>query len=147
MICTPPWTARPWTGVDTVNGKRITQRGFTAIELLLVLAMVALIASLAMPVVSKSITRAKESALLESLQTLRKGIDDYYADNGSYPPSLETLVDKRYLRKLPEDPVSEEPWELVWRETTVAGKPIRGIADIRSAAAEAANDGSPYNTW
>lgn len=130
-----------------VNGKRNRQGGFTAIELLLVLAMVALIASLAMPVVSKSVSRAKESALKDNLQTIRKGIDDYYADNGSYPPSLETLVEKRYLRSIPEDPVSQAPWDLQWRETAVAGKPLRGIADIHSSATATTDDGLAYNTW
>src|SRR6185312_11269908 len=82
-------------------------RGFTLIELLLVLFLVALLASLVGPALTSGIQRARESALKEDLHVLRKALDDYYADNGSYPPELQVLVDKRYLRNVPVDPFTD----------------------------------------
>jgi len=130
-----------------MRGKPGNSRGFTAIELLLVLAIVALLASLALPAVNKSIERARESALRENLQVLRKALDSYYADNGVYPPSLETLTERRYIRAIPPDPITDNPWDLVWSETSLTGKPQKGIRDIRSASDKVSMDGSRYDQW
>ncbi len=121
-------------------------RGFTLIELLLVLLLVALLASLVAPVVTGGIQRARESTLKEDLYALRRAIDDYYADTGAYPGELEELVKKRYLRRVPTDPLTEkrDTWVLVRSDEEKAGK---GILDIRSGSQEQASDGSYFKDW
>lgn len=105
------------------------------------LMLVALLASIATPMVTKSIERAKVSTLMESLFVIRKAIDDYYADNGKYPASLEDLVTERYIRKIPEDPITESKssWVLV-REKKGAGN----IINIHSGSNKKTTDGTPH---
>src|SRR3989344_6727715 len=122
-------------------------RGFTLIELLLVLTLVALLASLVAPVVTNTIQHARESALKEDLFTLRKAIDDYYADTGAYPADLEVLAQKRYLRKIPADPMTDrrDTWVLVHAEDA-KGKD-GGVIDVHSGSEEKGGDGVPYKEW
>jgi len=123
-------------------------RGFTLMELLLVLALIALLASLVTPVVTGSIHRARESTLKENLFTMRKAIDDYYADNGGYPAELELLVQKRYLRKIPTDPITDrrDSWVLVRTDDDSQGKGS-GIIDVHSGSDEKDGNGAPYKEW
>jgi type II secretion system protein G len=120
-------------------------QGFTLVELLLVLLIVALLASLTAPVVTNSVQRARESSLKQSLQVVRKAIDDYYADTGAYPPTLEALVEKRYIRKLPKDPVTDrvDSWVLVRSREGQSGAE-GGIVDVQSGSEEKSSDGTPY---
>jgi len=134
-------------------------RGFTLIELLLVLTLVALLASLVAPVVTGSISHAKESALKETLYTLRKAIDDYYADTGGYPADIDVLVQKRYLRKFPLDPFTgnKDSWVLVRADTAGDGKSGDGksagdgkgggIIDVRNVSEEKGSNGVSYKEW
>jgi general secretion pathway protein G len=121
-------------------------RGFTLFELLLVMLVVSLLASLVAPVVVTGIQRARESTLKSDLYALRKAIDDYNVDNGTYPAELDDLVKKRYLRRIPPDPVTEkhDTWVLVRAEDEQAGK---GILDIRSGSPDKATDGSYFRDW
>jgi len=124
------------------------RRGFTLVEMLLVLMLIALLATLVTPVVTGGIARARESTLRADLYALRKAIDDYYADIGAYPQDLDELVTKRYLRRIPPDPVTEsrETWVLVRAEDDKAAKG-GGILDVRSGSPELARDGSPFKDW
>lgn len=124
---------------------RIRWAGFTLIELMVVLVVLALLAGLAAPVVTSSILRAKESALKHNLYTTRKAIDDYFADKGVYPESLETLVEEKYLRTLPVDPIAGkgEGWEFI--ESDQLETP--GIIDLKSVADISARDGTYYSDW
>ncbi len=119
--------------------------GFTLIEMLVVLAILALLLTLASPKYFNSIDRAKEAALLQDLTTLRDSIDKYYADNGRYPSALEDLVDKKYIKKLPIDPItdSNETWLITPPEPPLEGD----IFDIHSGAQGNAHDGTPYANW
>lgn len=117
-------------------------KGFTLVELLLVLVLVALLASLVAPVATKLVNQAKESALKENLQVLRKAIDDYYANTGHYPESLAQLADKRYIRKLPVDPMTD--FANSWIEVTGEGG---GIVDVHSGAGGNGSDGRSYSDW
>ena len=121
-------------------------RGFTLIELLLVLLLVALLASLVAPVVTGGIERAREATLKTDLYALRKALDDYNADTGAYPTELEELVKKRYLRRIPTDPLTEkrDTWVLVRSDEDKGGK---GILDIHSGSQERASDGSYFKDW
>ncbi len=119
-------------------------KGFTLVELLLVLFLVALLASLVAPVATRSIDQAKESALKADLQVLRKAIDDYYANTGRYPQSLSLLVDKRYIRSVPVDPLTDRATSWIENRIQETGG---GISDVHSGAEGNASDGKPYHDW
>lgn len=117
-------------------------RGFTLIELLVVLAIVALLCTLASPQYFQSLGQSKEAVLVQNLQTTRETIDKFYADTGRYPESLEELVEKRYLRSLPVDPITEgTAWLLIAPESTDEG----GVYDIQSSAQGNRRDGTPFS--
>jgi general secretion pathway protein G len=121
-------------------------RGFTLIELLFVMLIVALLAGIVGPVLVSSIGNARESTLKEDLFVMRKAIDDYYADNGKYPGELSDLTDKRYLRRIPADPLTDrmDSWVLV-RVTSDNG--AGGIVDVHSSSSGTASDGTLYRDW
>jgi general secretion pathway protein G len=122
-------------------------RGFTLIELLVVLAIVALLASIAAPRYLGSLEQARETSLRASLAALRDAIDQHAADRGKLPERLEELVERRYLRELPEDPFTGR------RDSWIALAPApdamhaSGLADVRSGAAGRGRDGSLYADW
>ncbi|GAA6133197.1 prepilin-type N-terminal cleavage/methylation domain-containing protein [Halopseudomonas sabulinigri] len=124
--------------------QRLSTRGFTMIELMVVLAVVALLLTLVAPRYFHQEELAKEQALQYNLQMLRKTLDDYKADKGKYPRSLQELVTTRYIRVIPPDPLtgSADSWLLIPEEH---GK--QGIYDIKSAARGVASDGSRYADW
>lgn len=117
-------------------------KGFTLVELLVVLAIISLLLTIALPRYFSSVDKSKEVALRENLQVLRSGIDKYYADRGEYPAALADLVTQRYFRKVPLDPVTESAttWQLL--PSADADKP--GVADIRSGAKGKTRDGIPF---
>ena len=124
--------------------------GFTLIEVLVVATLIAILAAAVMPQYKKSIRSTKEATLKKNLFILRDVIDQYYADKGQYPGTLETLVDERYVRKIPRDPITgADDWELIYEELTVEDAPeaIPGIFDVRSSSPQQALDGSYYNEW
>lgn len=131
------------TRIGETSGLR-SGRGFTLVELLLVLFLVALLASLVAPVATRSVDQAKESALKEDLKVLRKAIDDYYANTGKYPQNLSQLVEKRYIRRIPVDPLTERETSWIENRAEDAGG---GINDVHSGAEGNASDGKPYHDW
>lgn len=128
------------------SGKNSSKNnGFTLVELLVVLAILALLLTLAVPRYFNGIERAKEVTLRQDLTTLRESIDKFYADRGQYPKTLEDLVERKYIRKLPIDPITESDatWVLVAPEPPLEGD----IYDIHSGALGTAKDGSKYADW
>lgn len=123
------------------------QHGFTLIEVLVVIVLISILAAIAVPVVSGSVERAREAALKENLQVMRKSLDDYFADHGRYPANLQTLVDQRYLRFIPEDPVLDSPTQKWETELTRYSDGGQGIHDIHSTSGGTATDGSRYADW
>lgn len=128
-------------------GKHITfsKRGFTLVELLVVLAILAMLLTLAVPRYFAGIERAKDATLRQDLNILRESIDKFYADNGQYPKELEQLVEQKYIRKLPIDPItnSSETWLITSPEPPLAGD----VYDVHSGALGTANDGTKYADW
>jgi general secretion pathway protein G len=124
------------------SGSKST-RGFTLLELIVTLAIIGLLVSIATPRVLGALETAKEASLKSNLAVIRTAIDNHFKDNGIYPSSLEILVEKRYIRNLPTDPVSEE---VGWIEIGhPAGLP--GVYDLKSASTRVASDGRPYSEW
>jgi general secretion pathway protein G len=121
------------------------RQGFTLIELLVVLGIVALLLTLAVPRFFPSVERTKETILQENLRNTRAVIDQFYADTGRYPESLEQLVEKKYLPALPFDPVadSDSSWVIVPPEEEGKG----AVYSIRSSAEGKGRNGKPYAEW
>ena len=122
------------------------QRGFTLLELIVVMTIVALLASIAAPRYFDSIDRARDRVLMHNLNVLRDAIDKFYTDTGAYPASLADLAAKRYVRKVPEDPVtgSAATWVVVGPP---AASGLAGVYDVKSGATGMAMDGTPYGAW
>jgi general secretion pathway protein G len=122
------------------------RRGFTLIELLVVMAVIATLLTIAVPRYFQHIDRAREATLRESLAVMRDAIDKYRADTGRYPEALEDLVSRRYLRKVPPDPITEsiETWVIV-PPPDDPGQ--RKVWDVQSGAEGQGRDGSEYRTW
>ena len=120
-------------------------KGFTLIELLVVMAIISTLLALAMPRYFRSEDRAREAALRHDLAVMREAIDRHYGDTGRYPPSLQELVARKYLKRLPADPItgSDETWVAVPPRDRDKG----GVSDVASGAAGAGRDGTPYAKW
>lgn len=126
-------------------GLRLRKNGFTLIELLVVMAIIATLLMIAVPRYFNSVDKSKEAVLRQNLALTREVLDKYYGDNGKYPDSLEDLVSKKYLRSLPEDPISgnSTDWLIIPPDSPEKG----GVFDIRSGAPGNARDGSAYKDW
>jgi general secretion pathway protein G len=129
---------------------RSGSRGFTLIELMIVMAIVGIILSMAVPIYQKSIIRSKESVLKQNLFTLRTVIDEYTYDKQKAPQSLQDLVQQGYLRGIPVDPMtgSDSTWRIIMEDamnSTSQNEP--GIYDVRSGSDAKSLEGTPYSEW
>jgi general secretion pathway protein G len=125
-------------------------RGFTLIEVLIVVALVVVLASVAMPLYRNAVRRSDEAVLKEDLFRMRDTLEQYYADRNKYPASLQDLVSEGYLREVPTDPIthSADTWMTIPAEPD-ANNPIAepGVANVKSGADGTALDGSRYADW
>ncbi|MBI4998637.1 MAG: prepilin-type N-terminal cleavage/methylation domain-containing protein [Rhodocyclales bacterium] len=128
-----------------VSRPRVRPPGFTLIELLVVMSIIAMLLALAAPRYFNSVDKSKEAMLKQTLVITREALDKYYGDNGRYPDDLETLVSRKYLRKLPYDPVtgSSSTWIVVPPDNPEKG----AVFDVRSGAEGASRDGAPFRDW
>ena len=126
--------------------RRVRVAAFTLIELIVVLAIIALLVAVAVPRYFNNVERAKEAALKQNLSVMRDALDKYYGDLGVYPIALDELVSKRYLRKLPEDPLTQS--SATWITVKPPGEGNRtGVYDVKSGAAGNSLDGVPFADW
>ena len=136
--------------MDRWNLRRRCQAGFTLIELLVVIALISILAGMAVVQYRNSIQRTQEATLKTNLFRMRDAIDQYYADKGKYPASLEALVSDQYLRKIPEDPFtkSSDTWQTVPAEPD-PGNPSAdpGIYDVKSGAQGQSLEGTSFSDW
>ncbi len=125
--------------------KLTKQQGFTLVELLVVMAILMLLLTVAAPRYFSGIDRAKEAALKQTLQVVRDAIDKFHADNARYPESLQELAERHYIRQVPVDPLTEsgETWIVVKPDEDIPGD----LYDLHSGAEGQAKDGSLYAEW
>ena len=130
--------------------RRLRQRGFTLIELMVVISIIVILLSLAMPNYSKSILHAQEAALRDDLHTMRSVIDQYTLDKQKAPVSLQDLVDAGYIKQLPMDPFtkSRETWVPVTDDSLLSpDQTAPGIIDVHSGSDLVSSEGTAYSTW
>lgn len=123
------------------------RRGFTLIELIVVMAIVALLTAIATPRYFQSVERARENALKNSLSVMRDAIDQFAADKGRYPRSLAELADVHYVRELPEDPFTGRRDSWIELQPPPDAGVEHGLYDVRSGAAGRGSDGRLYADW
>ncbi len=121
-------------------------RGFTLMELMVVMAIIASLMTLALPRYFNSVERSREAVLRQDLHIMRDAIDKFLADRGRYPTTLEELAERRYLRRVPVDPVTESAstWVVV---APPEGEGREGVYDVRSGAPGSSLDGEAYESW
>jgi general secretion pathway protein G len=128
----------------------IHQRGFTIIELLVVLALISILATMGMAQYRLGIVHAREAVLKTDLFDLRDAIDQYYADKGQYPGALDALVSDGYIRKIPVDPFTNaaDTWQTIPSEPDPNNPTaIPGIYDVKSGSEQTAINGTKYSEW
>lgn len=126
------------------------QRGFTLIELMVVMAIISVLLAIALPIYEKSIIRSKESVLKNNLQQIRMMIDEYTVDKQQAPQTLDDLVSGGYFRAIPQDPItgSNTTWRITMEDTPVGGSQSPpGIFDVHSGSDKTSLEGTPYSEW
>ena len=126
------------------------EAGFTIIELLVVLALISILATMGMAQYRNGQIHAREAVLKTDLFDLRDAIDQYYADKGMYPTTLDALVTDGYIRKIPVDPITNaaDTWQTVPSEPDPNNPTASvGVYDVKSGSDQTALDGTPYNNW
>jgi general secretion pathway protein G len=133
----------------TTRASRL-RRGFTLIEMIIVIALISILVSIAIPVYRQHLLHAKEAVLKEDLYSMRNAIDQYVQDKGKAPQDLNDLVTAGYLRLLPKDPFTESnsTWQPVQEDVlTSVDQTEPGISDVHSGSSATGSDGTAYNTW
>jgi general secretion pathway protein G len=124
------------------------QRGFTLLELMIVMSILVILAAIALPQYQRTIIRTRETVLRDDLVQMRKAIDQFAADKGKLPQSLDETVAGGYLRELPEDPITgQKDWNQIIGDDPAALDGGQGVIDVHSSSGDTSTQGTPYSEW
>ncbi len=122
--------------------------GFTLLELMIVISIIVILAAIALPQYQKSVRHAQEATLRDDLFQMRKLIDQYAADKGKLPASLDDLVSAGYMRDIPVDPITDDKnWNVTLGDDPTSTEAGQGVTDVHSASSDSSVAGTPYSEW
>jgi len=135
-------------GLLTAHRLLLVAAGFTLLELMIVISIIIILASIALPQYQKTIMHARETVLRDDLFKMRSLLDQYAADKGKLPQSLDDLVTAHYLREVPKDPITDnKDWTVVTGEDPFSSEGGTGVTDVHSSSGDASTEGTPYSEW
>jgi len=130
-----------------VTGK-LRNAGFTLLELMIVISIIIILAAITLPQYQKTITHTRETVLKDDLRKMRTLIDQFAADKGRLPQSLDEIATEGYMREVPTDPFTgQKDWNITTGEDPNSLEGQSGVTDVHSASAEVSTEGTPYNEW
>jgi len=132
----------------TAHRSLLRAAGFTLLELMIVISIIIVLASVALPQYQKTIMHARETVLKDDLFKMRSLIDQYAADKGKLPQSLDDLISAGYMREVPKDPITDnKDWNIVTGDDPYSTEGGTGVTDVHSSSSELSTEGTPYSEW
>ena len=136
------------TVTGKLDGNKVHVAGFTLLELMIVISIIIILASITLPQYQKTVMHTRETVLRDDLRKMRSLIDQFAADKGRLPQSLDEIVSEGYMREVPVDPFTgEKDWALTTGEDPNSSEGGQGVTDVHSASAETSTEGTPYSEW
>lgn len=127
---------------------KLRNAGFTLLELMIVISIIIILAAITLPQYQKTITHTRETVLRDDLRKMRSLIDQFAADKGRLPQSLDEIATEGYMREVPTDPFTgQKDWNITTGEDPNSLEGQSGVTDVHSASAEVSTEGTPYNEW